>query len=81
MYMHVEHCEERVRVAFSPVAFDRRPYEWLGEDEVGEVVNRKQLCIVAEELIEKSLGREEVNVCVGIEELEINVDETLLAYR
>ena len=53
----------------------------MGEDEVGKVMYGKILGIRVEKLGEEALGGEVIDVGVGVEELEVNVDKTLLTCR
>ena len=79
VYEHIERGEAGVWIAFAPIAFYSRPHERLGEDEVRKVMYGEVLRVGAEELGDKPLEREEVNIGVWVEELEVDVDETLLA--
>ena len=79
MDKEVERGEARVRIALATVALDGGADEGLGEDEVGEVVDGDLLGICAEELGEEAFEGEVVDVGVGVEEVEVDVDEALLA--
>lgn len=43
--VHVQDCEESVRIAFLSIAFDGRSEERLAQDEVGQVMDLKGLCV------------------------------------
>ena len=79
MDKEVERGEARVRIALAAVALDGGADEGLSEDEVGEVVDGDLLGICAEELGEEAFEGEVVDVGVGVEEVEVDVDEALLA--
>lgn len=79
MHMEVQRCEEREGIALAAVAFHGGADEGLGEDEVREVVHGEDLRVRLKELGDEALEGEEVDVRVGVEKLEVDVDEALLA--
>ena len=79
VYEHVERGETSVWIALAPITFYSRPHERLGQDEVRKVMHGQILRVGTEELGDKPLEREEVNIGVWVEELKVDVDETLLA--
>lgn len=81
MHMQIQHCEDGIRVTLSSIAFYGRPNKRLREYEVGQIVQWEYLGIGTEKLSEETLCCEVVNIGVGVEELEVDIDETLLALQ
>ena len=77
--MEVERGEERERIALAAIAFYGRAHEGLGENKVREVMYGQELSIGLEELGDEAFEGEEVDVWVGVKELEVDIDEALLA--
>lgn len=76
--VHIEHGEERVRIALDAVGFYSGANSGLAEDEVGEVVRMQKLSIGLEELVEETFERLVVDGGVWVEEVEIDINEALL---
>ena len=81
MYLHVKHGQASVGIAFPAISLDGRSDEGLGEDEVCEIMDGQVLRVRSKELGKEALEGEVVDVGVWVEELEVDVDETLLAGR
>ena len=81
MYIEVEHRQKRVWIALPAVAFYGCADQRLGKDEVGEIVQGEILSVGTKELGEEALGSKVVYVGIWVEELKVDIDETLLACK
>jgi len=75
--VHIQHCNERERVALEPIGLDGCPYLRLGQHELRQLMEVDFLFIPLEELFQKSFDRLVVDVGVGAEEIEGDVDSAL----
>ena len=78
MDLHVKHSQTSIGIAFPTIALNSRSDEGLSEDEVCEIMDGQVLRIRTKELGKEALESEVVDVGVGVEELEVDVDEALL---
>ena len=79
--MEVEHCEHGVWIALTAVALDSGADEGLGKDKVREVMQRQELRVARKQLRREALEREVVDLRIWVEELKVDIDETLLACK
>ena len=76
--MEVQNAQTRIRIALDPVGLDRRAQQRLAQDQVREGVREEEVRVAREELGDEALEGEVVDFGVGVEELEVDVDEALL---
>jgi hypothetical protein len=75
--MHVQHSEKCIWIAFYAFRFDGSANRWLCEDELGKVMEVKEVRVELEKLRKETLERVVVYSRVWVEELKIDVDEAL----
>jgi hypothetical protein len=79
MYMHIQHCQHRIRIALNPISFDGRPHGGLAQNQLGEFMQVEQIRIALEKLRKKPFEGLVVDVWVRVEEIKVNIDKTLLS--
>jgi hypothetical protein len=79
MMSHVYDSQKRIRIALRPITLDCRADAWFSQNEVREIRRKHCLRICLELLDDEPFEGYVVNVGVGVEELELDVDEALLS--
>jgi hypothetical protein len=79
MVTHVHDGQKRVWIALRPIALDCCADAWFSQDEVREIRRKQCLRVCLELLDDEPFEGYVVDVGVGVEELELDVDEALLS--